>query len=84
MKPKQFTRAALAMIALMSSTAVFAQSNPQEVTFPELERAWLKGGTFINVEQLKRIGRGMTANQVRELISYPHFNEGFALSNWNY
>jgi len=42
-------------------------------------------GTFVNVEQLRRVGRGMTKNQVRELISYPHFSEGlFGPKEWDY
>jgi outer membrane protein OmpA-like peptidoglycan-associated protein len=56
-----------------------------EVRFPEPGSAWLKGGTFVDVEQLRRIGRGMTKNQVRELISYPHFGEGlFGPKEWDY
>ena len=36
-------------------------------------------------EQLRRIAPGMTKNQVRELISYPHFSEGlFGPREWNY
>lgn len=55
------------------------------VDFPELDKAWLKGGTFVDVEQLRRIAPGMTKNQVRELISYPHFSEGlFGPREWNY
>lgn len=47
--------------------------------------AWLKNGTFVDVEQLRRIGPGMSKNQVRELISYPHFSEGlFGPREWNY
>ena len=46
------------------------------MSFPDPGRAWLKGGTFIGAEQLRRVGRGMTKNQVRELVGYPHFSEG--------
>lgn len=55
------------------------------VVFPEAASAWLKGGSFVDVEQLRRMGPGMTKNQVRELISYPHFDEGlFTPTDWNY
>jgi outer membrane protein OmpA-like peptidoglycan-associated protein len=57
----------------------------EQVSFPAVDSAWLKGGTFVDVEQLRRIGRGMTKNQVRELISYPHFSEGpFGPNAWDY
>lgn len=56
-----------------------------DVCFPDQGRAWLKNGTFVNVESLRRMNVGMNENQVRELISYPHFNEGFFHpSAWNY
>lgn len=55
------------------------------VDFPDMDKAWLKGGTFVDIEQLRRIAPGMTKNQVRELISYPHFSEGlFGPREWNY
>ncbi|MBB4225767.1 OmpA family protein [Variovorax guangxiensis] len=62
-----------------------APAATESVRFPEAGSAWLKGGTFVNVEQLRRVGRGMTKNQVRELISYPHFSEGlFGPKEWDY
>lgn len=55
------------------------------IDFPDMDKAWLKGGTFVDIEQLRRIAPGMTKNQVRELISYPHFSEGlFGPREWNY
>lgn len=75
----------VATAALCSfSASAYDYDFNKDVPFPEAKTAWLKGGTFINVEQLRRIGVGMSPNQVRELISYPHFKEGFGLSNWNY
>ncbi len=56
-----------------------------DVCFPVQSKAWLKNGTFVNVESLRRMHVGMNEDQVRELISYPHFNEGFfSPSVWNY
>jgi OOP family OmpA-OmpF porin len=67
------------------SSATSATSAEHSVNFPDMSRAWLKNGTFVDVEQLRRIGPGMTKNQVRELISYPHFSEGlFGPREWNY
>lgn len=94
---KQITIQSFALLALMamlggcgssakmSGQAVGGSADRESVSFPDVDRAWLKGGTFIDVEQLRRIGRGMTKNQVRELISYPHFNEGlFGPTEWDY
>ena len=67
------------------SSATSATSAEHSVNFPDMDKAWLKNGTFVDVEQLRRIGPGMTKNQVRELISYPHFSEGlFGPREWNY
>jgi outer membrane protein OmpA-like peptidoglycan-associated protein len=68
-----------------TNQAYGASAEKQQIRFPDAGSAWLKGGTFIDVEQLRRIGRGMTKNQVRELISYPHFGEGlFGPKEWDY
>lgn len=68
-----------------TNQAVGASDERTDIRFPDVGNAWLKGGTFIDVEQLRRIGRGMTKNQVRELISYPHFSEGlFGPKEWDY
>jgi len=68
-----------------SGTTPPALAADHSVNFPDMDKAWLKGGTFVDVEQLRRIHTGMTKNQVRELISYPHFSEGlFGPREWNY
>ncbi len=76
---------ALALAGCASTAPSTSTDGTSAVSFPEVSSAWLKGGTFIDVDQLRRIGRGMTKNQVRELISYPHFSEGlFGPKEWNY
>ena len=68
-----------------SGTPPPALAADHSLNFPDMDQAWLKGGSFIDVEQLRRIHTGMTKNQVRELISYPHFSEGlFGPRAWNY
>ena len=53
--------------------------------FPDMDRAWLRGGDFVNVDNLRQIGRGMSKNQIRSLLGNPHFSEGIAgVSRWNY
>lgn len=56
-----------------------------DVRFPDPSSAWLRGGDFVSVEALRRIGRGMSKDQVRLLIGSPHFNEGpFGPREWDY
>jgi outer membrane protein assembly factor BamE (lipoprotein component of BamABCDE complex) len=52
-----------------SGTVPPALDANHRVDFPDMDQAWLKGGTFVDIEQLRRIAPGMTKNQVRELIS---------------
>lgn len=67
------------------NVAAGAASQPQDVRFPDPASAWLKGGTFVDVEQLRRIGRGMSKKQVNALIGTPHFSEGFfGVTEWDY
>lgn len=94
---KQNTLQSLALVTLVAmlggcasgakspEQAATASAAGESVRFPDAGSAWLKGGTFVDVAQLRRIGRGMTKNQVRELISYPHFSEGlFGPKEWDY
>jgi OOP family OmpA-OmpF porin len=77
--------AALSGGAATASRAADPAVANDAASFPEPGRAWLAGGSFVNVEQLRRIGPGMSKDQIRELISYPHFGEGlFAVRTWNY
>ncbi|MGF6766141.1 OOP family OmpA-OmpF porin [Paraburkholderia sp. GAS33] len=55
------------------------------VGFPERSSAWLKEGTFVNVDNLRQVGPGLTKNQVYALLQEPHFSEGvFGVHVWNY
>ncbi|WP_456982273.1 OmpA family protein [Luteimonas sp. A478] len=56
-----------------------------ETEFPDVDRAWLRGGDFVNVDNLRQIGRGMSKNQIRSLLGNPHFSEGIGgVSRWDY
>lgn len=71
----------------VQTTSVAHGASPEKVDrrFPDPGSAWLQGGTFVDVEQLRRIGRGLSKNQVRELIGTPHFGEGFfGVGAWDY
>ncbi|WP_254700144.1 outer membrane protein assembly factor BamE [Trinickia violacea] len=55
------------------------------VIFPDRSSAWLKEGTFVNVDNLRQMAPGLTKDQVYALLQEPHFNEGvIAVRVWNY
>jgi outer membrane protein OmpA-like peptidoglycan-associated protein len=57
----------------------------EAVVFPARDDAWLKGGTFPNVVNLRQIMPGLSKNQVYALLQEPHFSEGFfGVRKWNY
>lgn len=58
---------------------------PKPEDFPALNTAVWKQGTFPNLENLRRMRTGMGKDQVRELLSWPHFSEGLGgVREWNY
>lgn len=99
MSNRKMIRGALAAALLPLGMAVLHASEPvipgtaavpvQGVVggteFPGIDRAWLRGGDFVNVDNLRQIGRGLSKNQVRSLLGNPHFSEGIAgVSRWDY
>lgn len=55
------------------------------VKFPDRGSAWLKEGTFVNVENLRKVAPGLNKNQMYALLQEPHFSEGvFGVRKWNY
>ena len=82
-----------ALAAIVASITLGAHANPSYVSpegvaenpvFPAMDKAWIKKGTFPNVENVKNLRAGMTPDQVRGLISTPHFSEGFRVQEWDY
>lgn len=56
-----------------------------EIVFPDIEQdAWVKEGTFPNVDNLRAIAPGMTKEQLYALIGRPHFREGLGAREWDY
>jgi OOP family OmpA-OmpF porin len=57
-----------------------------EVVFPSPEKdAWLKEGTFPNLDNLRAVGAGATKDQLYDLLGRPHFREGLAgPREWDY
>lgn len=81
----------LALVGATCSMQVSAQaisfdnSDTQDVVFPDMDRAWLKSGAIMDPMHVRSMGLGLTKNQVRSIIQYPHFSEGlFGPKQWDY
>lgn len=81
----------LALVGATCSTQVSAQaisfdnSDTKDVVFPDMDRAWLKSGAIMDPAHVRSMGLGLTKNQVRSIIQYPHFSEGlFGPKQWDY
>lgn len=54
-------------------------------TFPDPARATMKGGMFVDLDNLRLFARGMSKGQLYSLLGTPHFNEGmWGVREWNY
>lgn len=58
--------------------------NPDELVFPDLNKAWQKGGTIVNHQDIANIKEGTTKDELYKLIGTPHFSEGFNAREWDY
>jgi outer membrane protein OmpA-like peptidoglycan-associated protein len=68
--------------AVMLGGCATAESPPK---FPDPQSTTLTGGTFVNVNNLRNVGPGLTKNQMYDLLGPPHFHEGIiAVHVWNY
>lgn len=92
---KHFFRIAAAMVSsavLLSAcgtTHVSRDISPQgvagEVVFPSVDGIVLKEGTFPNIESLRKVGSGVTKDQLYYLLGRPHFREGYSgVREWDY
>lgn len=80
--------AALATAAFLQGCAGGAPkaTSANEVTFPDVaQQAWLKEGTFPNLDNLRQMRTGMSKDQIYDALGRPHFDEGlFGVRQWNY
>jgi OmpA-OmpF porin, OOP family len=55
------------------------------IQFPEIKKAWIQEGDFVNTENLRKVAPGLSKDQLYKLIGRPHFSEGiFGVKTWNY
>jgi outer membrane protein OmpA-like peptidoglycan-associated protein len=56
-----------------------------EVTFPDPSHSTMPEGSYVNLENLRKVAPGMTKAQLYALLGTPQFNEGvFGVHVWNY
>jgi len=90
MKKRNAMRALLATAAASAALLAGCGMTPTttkdgQVGFPDIKWASMKEGTFVNVDDVRKVQPGLTKDQVYALISHPHFQEGiFFIHVWNY
>ncbi|HEX7804077.1 MAG TPA: OmpA family protein [Pseudoxanthomonas sp.] len=77
------------LLSACGTTHVSRDISPQgvagEVVFPSVDSIVLKEGTFPNVESLRKVGSGVTKDQLYYLLGRPHFREGYSgVREWDY
>lgn len=73
-----------ALLLVLAAGAQAAQPESDEVKFPPVNSAWVKQGSFVNLENLSKMMPGLDRDQVQNLLGMPHFSEGFSVRTWNY
>lgn len=69
----------------MQARAATDPTPPKDTDFPALDSAKWQQGSFPSLEALRAMRTGMGKDQVRELLSFPHFSEGLGgVREWNY
>lgn len=80
---------ALVVAGLMSvggcSTMGGSAAGDGNPSFPDPDRSTMPEGTFVNLENLRKMAPGLTKDQLYALLGTPHFSEGvFGVREWNY
>lgn len=84
------TGMALAALGLVGCTSTVSkgvndQGQAQELVFPDLDKtSGVPEGIFPNVENMRKIGPGVTKDDLYYLIGRPHFREMKGAREWDY
>ncbi len=59
-------------------------STAKQIIFPAHNKAWIKNGTFPNRENLSKIAKNVTKEDLYDLLGAPHFSEAQHAREWDY
>mgnify|MGYP001051934560 CR=1 FL=1 len=77
--------AGLMLVAGGCSTLGQSTSGDAGPTFPDPDHSTMPEGTFVNLENLRKVAPGLAKDQLYALLGTPHFSEGvFGVKRWNY